>query len=114
MPEKAEKHGQAFQVPTVVAVVFAPVASDKIPEWEQFLSVGAVCLGLVNAALASGFGATWLTGWPAYDRDVAALLGLGTDEHVAGFIHIGTPRLAPPERERPDPGALLRDWTPPA
>ena len=28
-----------------------------------------------------------------------------------GFIHLGTPRIDVPERERPDPAALLRDWT---
>ena len=31
------------------------------------------------------------------------------DERIAGFIHIGTPRLEAPERERPDPAELLTD-----
>ncbi len=35
-------------------------------------------------------------------------------EGIAGFIHIGTPKAAVPERERPAPAILLRDWTPPA
>ncbi|HZV38865.1 MAG TPA: nitroreductase, partial [Pseudoxanthomonas sp.] len=34
------------------------------------------------------------------------------NEKIAGFIHIGTPQLDAPERERPDPAALLSDWTP--
>jgi hypothetical protein len=42
------------------------------------------------------------------------MLGLGSDERVAGFIHIGTPKLEAPERERPDPAALLSDWNPSA
>jgi hypothetical protein len=29
------------------------------------MSAGAVCLSLVNACLASGWGAGWLTGWRA-------------------------------------------------
>ena len=102
-PEKAEKHGQAFGVPVVVAVVFAPVDSDNIPEWEQFLSVGAVCLGLVNAALASGFGACWLTGVGTNDEFAHAHLGLTGAERIAGFIHLGTRGAgAPPERPRPN------------
>lgn len=61
----AEKAASAFDLPVIVTVVSSPVASDKVPEWEQVLSAGAVCLGLVNAALASGWGASWLTGFAA-------------------------------------------------
>jgi hypothetical protein len=39
-----------------VAVVASPKASEKIPAIEQTLSAGAVCLGLVNAALAERLG----------------------------------------------------------
>ena len=102
-PEKAQKHGDAFRVPVVVAVVFTPVASDKVPEWEQFLSAGAVCLGLVNAALAAGYGASWLTGVASAPDFARAQLGLTGDERIAGFIHIGDRRdAAPPDRPRPD------------
>ena len=64
------------------------------------------------AAQALGFGAQWLTGWMAYDDAVAATLGLSADERIAGFIHIGTPKMEAPERERPDQALLLTDWTP--
>ncbi|MCB1367863.1 MAG: nitroreductase family protein [Rhodobacteraceae bacterium] len=87
----------------VVAVVAAPVASEKVPEVEQLLSVGAVCLALLNAALASGWGANWLSGWMATDRDfLRDGLGLAAHEFVAGYIHIGSETSAPPERPRPD------------
>ena len=67
---------------------------------------------LLQAAHALGFGAQWLTGWPAYDSEIRMLLGIGDDEVVAGFIHIGTAQAEAPERERPDPAMLLTDWTP--
>jgi hypothetical protein len=38
---------------------------------------------------------------------------LQAQEKVVGFIHIGTPKLDVPERERPDAAALLSDWNPP-
>lgn len=105
-PEKAAKSRAAFAVPVVVAVVSRPVANAKIPEWEQFLSAGAVCLGLVNAALASGYGASWLTG-PAAEPDFARThLGLAEGERIAGLIHIGSRGDSPPERPRPDIAAL--------
>jgi nitroreductase len=46
----------------VVAVILSPKPSEKIPLWEQEMSAGAVCLSLVNACLAAGWGAGWLTG----------------------------------------------------
>ncbi|TRW97695.1 nitroreductase [Paracoccus sp. M683] len=99
----AEKAVSALASPVVVAVISAPVDSDKVPEWEQFLSAGAVCLGLVNAALASGWGAAWLTGFAAMNQGFAqAHLGLAKGERIAGLVHIGTRGEVPPERPRPD------------
>lgn len=99
--------------PLVVAVVavFDP-ADASIPAQERLLTAGCVCFALLQAAQALGYGATWLTGWPAYDEAVLRLLGLGAHEKIAGFIHIGTPQQAVPDRERPDPARLLSDWTP--
>lgn len=95
--------------PLVLAVIATPTTDHKVPEIEQLLSGGAVCFALLQAAQALGFGAQWLTGWAAYDPVILARLGLAPGERVLGFIHIGTPRDAVPERERPDPLARLRD-----
>ena len=48
----------------------------------------------------------------ASDPEVARHLGLASNEQIVGFIHIGTPKIAVPDRERPDPAALLQDWQP--
>lgn len=110
-----EKDRHRFShAPTVVAVVAVFDRDDeKIPEQERLLAAGNVCFALLQSAQALGFGAQWLTGWPAYDPQVRALLKLDEQERVAGFIHIGTPRLEAPERERPDVDALLSEWMPP-
>lgn len=100
---QAEKSMKTWNSPLIVAVVFSPQDSPKIPRWEQHLSSGAVCLSLLNAALADGWGATWLTGPAAEDRPfLEDSLGLDPQEEIAGFIHIGTPGPVPPERPRPD------------
>lgn len=105
--QMAKGRSQFDDSPLAVAVIASPKGFDRIPEIEQTLSAGAVCLSLVNAALASGWGASWLTGWTAHDRAfMAAQLGLQPGEWVAGFVHIGTARSAPPDRPRPDVAAL--------
>jgi len=96
--------------PLSVAVIASPKPSEKIPEIEQTLSAGAACLGLLNAALAAGWGANWLSGWPAYDRPfLTDGLNLAAHEFVAGFIHLGTETSTPPERPRPDL-AKITEW----
>jgi len=99
-----EKTAAAFAYgPVLVAVIACPEPSRKIPRWEQELSAGAVCLSLLNAALASGWGANWLTGPLARDRAfLAEALGAAGEEVVTGFIHIGTETVVPAERPRPD------------
>lgn len=110
LPEDArEKASSAFRdTPLVIAVVASPKQSEKIPEIEQTLSAGAVCVSLVNAALASGWGACWLTGWAAMDTHIQSSLGLAPHEWIAGFIHIGTSQATPPDRPRPDLTALTQ------
>ena len=103
-----EKARSAFGSPVIVAVVSSPVDSPKVPEWEQVLSAGAVCLGLVNAALAAGYGAAWLTGPAAQPAFARAHLGLSGHETVAGLIHIGQRGTTPTDRPRPDVAAKTR------
>jgi len=103
-PERTAKLVAQFTTADLaVAVVASPKPSDKIPEIEQTLSAGAVAMNLLSAALAAGWGANWLSGWISHDRTWREeTLGLATHEWIVGFIHIGTERMAPPERPRPD------------
>ncbi|MDQ2095665.1 nitroreductase family protein [Rhodalgimonas zhirmunskyi] len=86
-----------------VAVIEVPKPSEKVPAIEQTYAAGGACLALLNAALAAGWGANWLSGFAAHDRGFQEqVLGLSPDERVAGFIHIATESSAPPDRPRPD------------
>ena len=87
--------------PLVIGVVSFTRPHPKVPSWEQELSAGASTMNIVTAATALGFGACWLTGWFAFDRDVLEGLGLKADEKLAGFIHIGTPSKPSEDRPRP-------------
>lgn len=101
---KIEKEQIAYdRSPLAIVVVESPVNSEKVPAIEQTYSAGAVCLALLNAALASGWGANWLSGWASFDAGFTReAFGVGAQERVAGIIHIGTETVAPPERPRPD------------
>lgn len=87
--------------PLVVGIVSSAAPHEKIPEWEQILSAGAVCMNLIIAANALGFASIWLSEWYSYDRCVLARLGLADHEKIAGFVHIG--RAPGPREDRPRP-----------
>ncbi|MEM9127028.1 MAG: nitroreductase family protein [Pseudomonadota bacterium] len=92
-----------------VAVIEVQKPSEKIPPIEQTYSAGAVCLALLNAALAAGWGANWLSGWQTHDRSFCEkAFDLAENERVAGLIHIATESAPPPERPRPDVESLTR------
>ncbi len=109
-PQKAEDDKRRFEAPVTVIVISRAGPHVKIPEWEQVLSAGAVCMNLILAAHAMGFAANWLTGRAAYDKSSADILGLADAERVAGFIHIGTPDQAPADRPRPPLGEIVSRW----
>jgi nitroreductase len=95
-----EKH-RLMDAPLVIGVVSFTRPHPKVPPWEQELSAGASAMNIVTAASALGYGACWLTGWFAFDRDVLDGLGLKADEKLAGFIHIGTQTKPSEDRPRP-------------
>jgi nitroreductase len=98
--------------PLVVAVVSRAAPHVKIPEWEQVLSAGAVCMSLTIAANAFGYATTWLTEWCAYDRRFATAIGLSDHERIAGFIHIGRPKVEPQDRPRPPLAEIVTTFAP--
>jgi nitroreductase len=103
----AKDRSQFDQGILAVAVVESPKPSDKVPALEQTYSAGAVCLSLLNAALAAGWGANWLSGWASHDAGfVQQGLGLAPHERLAGLIHIATEKTAPSDRPRPDLEAI--------
>ncbi|MDM9622369.1 nitroreductase [Rhizobium sp. S96] len=90
------------RAPVVVAVVSTAAPHVKIPEWEQLMSAGALCLNIIFSANANGWVANWLTEWYAYNERAYPLLGVQPGEKVAGFIHIGSTTVPPIERPRPE------------
>ncbi|HJW06224.1 MAG TPA: nitroreductase [Rhodanobacter sp.] len=110
---KLEKERTRYTyAPLVIAVVARLQADSKVPEIEQKLCAGNVAYNILLGAYALGYGAQWLTGWAAYDREVAGVLGLADNEHVVAFVHLGTPQIEVPDRDRPALDEVLSTWTP--
>ena len=107
-PVRIEKERSRFSfAPCIITVVLNPLKNHKVPEVEQILSGGALCMNMLHAAHQLGFGAQWLTGFAAYDQAIHSALGLSANEQILGFIHIGSKTQEPVERERPDVESLL-------
>ena len=112
-PSVLDKDRERFNHAPLIVAVIARIEPDhpKIPAQEQLLSAGCVAYNLRLGAQALGFGAQWLTGWAAYDRDAAQLLGLSAIEHVIAFVHIGTAQESVPERTRPALADVVGEWS---
>ncbi|WP_254600795.1 nitroreductase [Caulobacter sp. S45] len=98
--------GKMSAPPVAVAVVSTPREGGQ-PVWEQQMSAGAVCMNLLLAAEAMGYGANWITDWYSYDPAARALMGVRAGEQVAGVVYLGTPGEDPLERVRPDMALLV-------
>ncbi len=111
-PSVIEKDRNRYSHAPLIVAVVARIEEDhpKIPAQEQLLSAGLVAYNLLLGAQAQGFGAQWLTGWAAYDREAAALFGLAANERIVAFVHIGTAHEPAPERTRPALETLLSEW----
>lgn len=111
--EAEHERMQRSPVLLVVSSHLDPRRFEKVPAMEQLLSAGALCQNMLIAAQALGFGAQWVTGWPAYHPQIRTALGHGADTDIVGFVHIGTPAEPPRERPRPDPEAIVSEWPSP-
>jgi nitroreductase len=105
----AQERGRFSRAPLVIAVVSTAAPHVKIPEWEQTLSAGAVCMSLCVAANAMGFKSAWLTEWMAYDREALEILGLRPQERIAGFVHLGRGE-GQADRPRPNLADIVTRW----
>ena len=107
--ERIEKgRGQFDRGHLAVVVISSPKAAQRVPVVEQVLSAGALCMNVLHAATAAGWGACWLSGWPSHDAAFRAqAFGCGPSETVAGIIHIATPTPLATDRPRPDLSRLV-------
>lgn len=106
----AVERARATRSPLLLVVSSRLRREGRIPVLEQLLSGGAVCQNLLNAVHASGFVAQWVTGWPAYHPEVKAALRIPEDDHILGWIYVGSSTEAPLERQRASIDDVVERW----
>jgi nitroreductase len=102
------------RAPVLLVVTARIQVPHNIPELEQRLSGGALCMNILNAAHALGYCGNWLTEWPAFHEEVKRALGHGPETDIIGFIYIGNAEGPPQERPRPDYADVVSAWDGPA
>jgi nitroreductase len=103
---------RAHTGPGLLAVV-ACIHDDvpEVPPHEQWITVGAAVMNLLNALHAMGFGAKALGGSMARSRAVTRAF-CHPGEQVACWVIAGTPEASDPPLGRHARNLLL-DWSPP-
>ncbi len=111
---KRDKDRERYEHAPIVVTVVARTWPEhpKVPVQEQIIAASYAAYNLLLAAHAMGFSGQILTGWAAYDREVAEMLGLTPDERIIGFVHLGTANRDMPERRRPELADKLSYWRP--
>lgn len=108
--QRQEQRAKALRGPQAVAVVARiDPAHPKIPESEQWISVGGALQNAHLAAESLGWRAITVSG----PKMAAAPLRdafCGAGEHLVGFLIIGTPKADIPEPPRPTADDLLTEW----
>ena len=113
-PHRLEQEKTRFtRAPLIVGVISVPKPHPRIPDWEKFISGGNAAFALVLAVHAHGYSANWVSNWFADDAQSRAFMGVAPQEQVIGYVHIGTPAQAAPDRPRPDPAKLLSAYSGP-
>lgn len=92
---RAEAEGERFRqmpqrAPMIIVAILSRQDHPGVPEWEQWLSLGASVQNLLLALHAQGFAGMWRTGDMATHRSVCAALGLAANEHIGGLLYVGS------------------------
>lgn len=113
-PAKREKDRTKLgRAPLVVVIAAVHRPSEKIPAIEQFASAAAAAQNACLAATALGYGSMWRTGPAAYHTPVKEALGLTPDDHIVGYLYLGTIAEGKAKHPRqPNLDGLVEHWGP--
>lgn len=85
-----DKYRLTARAPLLVVAAAKIVPGHKVAPIEQVFAAGGATQLVLNAAHALGFAAFLFSGAGVFDPQFKASLGLGADDHLIGFICLGT------------------------
>jgi len=115
-PAEVEKQRSAPLRAPVIVVVTTRLdrRPGRPPEIEQVAASAAAAQNILLAAHAMGYAGKWSTGKNAYMPEIKAGLGVGPDDHVIGFLYIGSLGAPQEPSPRPDLADIVSEWPPAA
>jgi len=96
----AKLRAKPMRAPTIIAVAAKITAHEKVPDSEQIMSAAASAQMMMVAAHAQSLGAIWRSGGMMFRPEMRAGLGLQMQDHIVGFLYLGTPCAAKTVAER--------------
>lgn len=107
----AREAEKAHNAPCLLAVIARIDEENPIaPPTEQWASVGAALQNILLAAEALGYRAMMVSGRKVHTQSLQKAFDLAGDEHLVGFVSIGTPSAEPAAIERPQASDRLTEW----
>lgn len=110
-----EKQRTAPMRAPVIVVVVSRIdrRQGRPPEIEQVAACAAAAQNILLAAHAMGYAGKWSTGRNAYMPEIKAGLGVGPQDHVIGFLYIGSLGALQEPSPRPDLSDIVSEWRAP-
>lgn len=108
----AKEAEKPLRAPVIIVVGTRISDNPKVVPVEEIEATAAAVQNMLLVAHDQGLAAMWRTGDAAYESGVKQIFGLGPKDHLAGFIYVGYPDMAPPTRPRGPVGdkAEWRGW----
>lgn len=100
---------KALRAPLIVVAV--ATIKPGAPEVEQILAAGAAVQNFTLALHGSGFGSFWRTGDAAYDPIMKQGLGIPANDHIVGFLYVGSVGAMGPEKKRQTSQEIVSTWS---
>lgn len=84
----------------IIAIGMKRDAGKRLPEWEELGAVFCAVQNMYLTATAYGVGCYLSTGGVTNFEEAKPFFGLGTDDKLCGFLHVGMPKGVLPEGRR--------------
>ncbi|MFC5500621.1 nitroreductase family protein [Lysinimonas soli] len=88
-PAAEKLAAKPLRAPLLLAIVFSPKPSIKVPEWEQEAAASGVAHALSLLLDEAGWGVMWRTGLQLRSDAVARAHELAPGERLMGWLYVG-------------------------
>ena len=99
-----------FRAPMIIVAIAKTQVHKKVPEIEQVATTACAVQNMQMAAQAQGFNGMWRTGSFAYDPHVKQAFDLNDNDHIVGYLYLGTPASDTVIKKQKLPENFVKHW----